>query len=690
MAAISPKDNHRGEGTRVTTGRQLPPVSQPPWLWLYLGLAVTRVIPSVVNTLREDWAQFDAVQAQVPAIATLRLLMVAEAVPVLLLSLGVLAVVFPAPRRWLVERHRVPPQGEGSGSGHELYAQIQGFVERHAPGVGISFTPDAGGHARIYPVTWRRARIMLFGGFPKLWDQHRPEAEAVLLHEIAHRRQGEHLIAGLGSPFSWLVRLWAAAYLVLSVPLAAILISSHSWLGTPAMAQLLFDAAAPIGLLVFPVAALWLAEFAADQWAAHLYGADTVRRALALTGPGPSRGAATRVGRMLSVLDHPPARIRRALLSREHSRTLLLAGWPAAVFPAFLVSVLTMVPVTLLLGWRASDQPGIICFGAGVALDSALVMAAASLLLLVSWPLLSTWWPRIWTPGPAPEPGEPKQPPVARPAIRPYLLASALPAMLILGSLLPAPAMPAADADRLVNERARKASPSLPPLPSPSASSPVPSTPTPTPSQTPTPTGSGETPTPSTGSRPELVGQFTVFWNPPGAGTFTHEAELALSDTTGVARVRTYASGAGMVYIDEDLSLTQAQGRWWYAGANPVVHGIEAEYHPDYFMLEQRNDTWTISHVCTSTDATVCYLAWGDLDRGTGNRPGTASGQLEAATCAELQRQADHFDELAEEAERLADEMTLDSTKEGLLENAEEARAGARESRQKMADGGCT
>lgn len=660
----------------MSTSRPLPPVSQPPWLWLYLGLAVTRVIPSMVNTLREDWSQFDTTQEQVPEIAILRLLMVAQAVPVLLLTVGVLAVVFPALRRWLVERHRIPtpPPGEEPGPGHELYAQIQGFVDRHAPGVEICFTAVAGGQARIYPVTWRRARIMLFGGFPKLWARHRREAEAVLLHEIAHRRQGEHLIAGLGSPFSWLIRLWATAYLVLSVSLAVIVISNRSWLGTSAVAQLLLDATALIGMLIFPVAALWLAELAADQWAAHRCGADVVRQSLAFTGPG-SAGATMWVRRMLSVLDHPPARVRRALLSGELSRGLLLAGWPATVVPAFLISVLTMVPVTLLLGWRASDQPGIIAFGGGVALDSALTMAVASLILLISWPLLSTRWPRIWTTRPAPEPSEPEQVTVARPAIRPYLLASALPVTLILCGFLPAPALPAIDTDRFVT-----ASPSPPPLPS--TSSPVPSTPT--------PTSSGETPTSSPGSRPELVGRFTVFWNPPGEGTFTHKAELALSGASGAARVRTYVSGAGMASIDENLSLIQSQGRWWYAGANPVVHGIEAEYLPDYFMLEQRNDKWTISHVCTSTDATVCYLAWGDLDRGTGNTSGTTSGQLDSATCAEMERQADRFDELAEEAERLAGEMVVDSTKEGLLENAEEARASARDTRQRMADGGCT
>jgi Zn-dependent protease with chaperone function len=669
----------------MSTSRQLPPVSQPPWLWLYLGFAATRVIPSTVNTLREDWAQFDTVQEQIPDVASLRLLMVAEAVPILLI-LGILVVAFPALRRWLVERHHAPiqPSGEEPGPEHELRAQIQGFVDRHAPGVEIRFTSDAGGQARIYPVTWRRARIMLFGGFLKLWVQHRREAEAVLFHEIAHRRQGEHLIAGLGSPFSWLVRLWAAAYLILSVPLVVLLISNHSWLSASAMAQLLYDATTPIGMLIFPVAALWLAEFTADRWAADRHGADVVRQSLALARPAKSGGVLSRVRRILSVLDHPPARLRRALLSSRHSRTLLLASWPATVVPAFLVSVMTMVPVTLLLGWRASDQPGVIAFGGGVALDSALAMLIASLLLLVSWPLLSTRWPRIWTPSRAQEPGDAVHSSVSRPATKPYLLASVLPAMLILGSLLPAPGMPAPERDTPAAWVAPMPSPTLRSFPTASTSTSVPSTPAQT------STSPDGIPTSDAESRPELVGQFTVFWNPPGAGTFTHEAELSLSGTTGAARIRVYVSGSGMVDIDEDLSLTQVQEQWWYAGSNPVVHGIEAEYLPDYFMLEQRSDKWTISHVCTSTDATVCYPAWGDLDRRTGDTEGTASGPLDAVTCAELERQADHFDELAEEAERLADEMTLDSTKAGLLANAEEARASAQETRQKMADGGCT
>jgi len=673
----------------------VPPVSQPPWLWLYLGLAATRVVPNAVNSLREDWAQFDMVGTDIPEIAPLRLLLVAEAVPMVFLALGLIGVALPGLRRRWVEWRvsAAPPTGGEHDPKHQMLADVQRFVDRHARGVEIRVTAVAGGHARIYPVSWRRARILLYGGFPKLWAQQRPMAEAVILHEIAHRRQGEHLIAGLGSPFSFLVRLWAVTYLVLSVPLVVVVTAEHGWVGNPAMAQLLLDAAAPVQLLIFPVVASWMAELAADDWAARCGNPDAVRRSFL-----PSPGVPARRRRALSVLDHPPVRLRRtAVPATGHSRFLSLVAWPATVVPAFLVSVAVMVPVTLLTGWLASDQPGVIAFGAGVALDSASTMEILALILLLGWPLLGTWWPRMWEPGGATGTIGASGGTVTRPSAKPFLVASTFPAVIVLGGFLPAPDLPQVDQKRLVEEAHEANEHSLPPQPSVPTTSPLPSAPTtslPPPASTtlPLPSASmspGRDPDPDTGNRPDAMGKYTIYWNPPGEETSTRKAEIVLDGGTGTARVQSYSLGEKkMVYIDEDLSLTREQGRWWYAGSNPVARGADVRALPTFFLLGQLNDEWTIIHACTSLDTTTCHLAWGGPD---GDDPEDRDrGQFDAAVCDELGRQADHLDGLALENERLADEMLLDSTREGLLEDARQSRDEARDVRQRMAGGGCS
>jgi hypothetical protein len=302
----------------------------------------------------------------------------------------------------------------------------------------------------------------------------------------------------------------------------------------------------------------------------------------------------------------------------------------------------------------------------------------ASLLLLVAWPVLSTCWPRIWAPRSKPEAHRPDHLTVQSPPVRPYLTAAIVPLAFLISAASPTPDLPMASNDSIIRDADERTHPSLPPLTTVSTQH--------------APAG------PSTQTlgtdTPDFTGRHLLFWTPTGEhSNTTHQAEIILLDGTGTARVTTYVPGAGTVYVDEELTLEHHEDTWWYVGANPVLRGVEGRYDPDFFMLEVRDGQWIISQVCTTLDASECYLAWEDPSSSE-DRNATptdqAPEQLDRATCNELADQAEWFDEIASDSQRHADEAIFDSNQPGLEHDAHDATASANAIRQRMIDGGCT
>ena len=94
---------------------------------------------------------------------------------------------------------------------------MQLFVGQHDPSIRLRATTRDDQMARIYPVSWRTARIAVFRPLPELWRRDREAAQAILLHEVAHRRHGDQLVVGLASPLVWLMRIWVPAFVVLAL-----------------------------------------------------------------------------------------------------------------------------------------------------------------------------------------------------------------------------------------------------------------------------------------------------------------------------------------------------------------------------------------------------------------------------------------------------------------------------------------
>lgn len=225
------------------------------------------------------------------------------------------------------------------------------FVASHDPSISLRVTIRSDQTARLYPVGWRRARIAVFRPLPALWRRDSAAAEAILLHEVAHRRQGDQLIVGLGSPFVMLMRIWVPAYLLLVfVPVTVYLAVGGSTLAPFVIIPSITQAVAIPGVIFLPVTALWLAELGADQMAARALGPGAVRQALRAT-------AGSRVSvlaRALALLSHPPRRLRLRLAAASPAGAAgLVAAWPAALVAWLVVLPFALaVPVLLLFAYR--------------------------------------------------------------------------------------------------------------------------------------------------------------------------------------------------------------------------------------------------------------------------------------------------------------------------------------------------
>ena len=300
---------------------------------------------------------------------------------------------------------------------------MQDFVARYDPAIRLRAVARDDQMARIYPVSWRTARIAVFRPLPELWRRDREAAQAVLLREVAHRRHGDQLVVGLGSPLVWLMRIWVPAFVVLALTPVVVYAALGGGLLTQAVAgQGAWPLLQPIGLLILPVTALWLAELDADLDAARVLGAEPVRRALQATGGS----------RLLGLLSRPPRRLRlRNAATRPTGSFALLAAWPTALAVQLLVIIAGAAVAYLLISQSLADTGRDLLAGTHQFLRSNQVLVIAAIIVLLLWPLLARPWDRLWSGGPGPDGRQPW---------RPYLAAAVVPVALLALSLAPLPA----------------------------------------------------------------------------------------------------------------------------------------------------------------------------------------------------------------------------------------------------------
>ena len=406
----------------------------PPWLWLWLIGDLAVLIPTEVSNERHQIALYTGhgeIAPQVTAGTPYTLLLlftILSGLTCLVLAAGVIATVFPQPRGRRVERRLgLAPAGANDDDGAAL-AEMQLFVGQYDPSIRLRATTRDDQMAQIYPVSWRTARIAVFRPLPELWRRDREAAQAILLHEVAHRRHGDQLVVGLASPLVWLIRIWVPAFVVLAVAPVVVYAALGRGLLTQAVAgQGAWQLLQPVGLLILPVTALWLAELDADLATARVLGADPVRQALEATGDT----RAPKGARLLGLLAQPPRRLRlRHAASRPAGTFALLAAWPAALIVQLLVIVAGAAIAYLLISQSPPDIGRDLLAGTRQFLLSNRILIIAAIILLLLWPLLARPWHRLWSARPGPDGRQPW---------RPYLTAAVVPVALLALSLASLP-----------------------------------------------------------------------------------------------------------------------------------------------------------------------------------------------------------------------------------------------------------
>jgi hypothetical protein len=375
----------------------LPRPLAPPWLWLFFALCLLSTAWNLPSLLTDPVAATRAVfdrgsHADPTVTAMLAVLAACSALPTLLIGLALVAVLLPRLRGRLVERRLVPP-GALPVRAASAVAQMQSFVDTVHRGVVVRLSAAPGnGGAQVYAAGWRAPRILAYPPLVALWEQDPAAARAILVHELGHIRNGEHLLVGRLGPFALLARAWAPVYLALlaAPPLLLPIADEQAF---EVAGSLLGGAvtAAPSGLIA-PVLALWVAELTADRVAAEDGRAQPLAGTL-------SRGRRA-FGRLLT---HPPRWLRRALLRRPDPATVaVLAAWPLTFLGELaLLGAAALVASagerwTLAQAWHHYT-------GAGHGFASAgLRTCLVAGLLLLCWPWLSGGWPALWTRGRAP------------------------------------------------------------------------------------------------------------------------------------------------------------------------------------------------------------------------------------------------------------------------------------------------
>lgn len=443
----------------ASSGQAILAVPIPPWLWLWVALFLAslpgrfRAAADQAQLLWQSERRLSEVGigAFVEPGGWLKLgasflPLVVELLPAAVLAAGLLYAAFPRHRAQDIERAdglRAPDPDHPSPA----LAELRAFLEQHAPGieqrVNLGATQKV---ARVFARRPFRSVVGIYGGALRIWRRDRATGEAILLHELAHHRQGDAALLGAGEPLPWAVRTAPVLFLsfivapiiVLVLQQAAVHAQSMadlasmrqdlgdtlalsglgqdglaalppeagfwSWMGdslanalrafTPGLPLLVVEAAAWITAgFILPVAAIWCSELNADRLA-ELHRPGALARWLADLRP--PRQPWHR--RTLGMLAHPPLRLRTVLACHAadpRALALLLVLFPAAYLVRLAAMIVWGAGAQLTAGQGAAGLPGqIVAWSASYAGSVAPVFLACGVITL-AWPELARLWERV-------------------------------------------------------------------------------------------------------------------------------------------------------------------------------------------------------------------------------------------------------------------------------------------------------
>ena len=388
----------------------------PPWLWLWL-VTYFIALPSSFTLLKQSWDSVAYGGASTGAAGfglwALGINSFLEIIPLLALFGGVVALAFPQARaNFLEKKYELKPASATGGA----IADIISFLQQHDPTLQVKVNlVRSGQYAFVYPLSFRQTGIAVFAPLVKLWRADQPMAEAMLVHELAHHRQGDAFVVGAGSPFRAVVERWVSLYLWLFVvpyAIAAISLFINFWQDLTLLSQagiswlsmlpqliphvigtalfLLFGAFMTtlslllwtLSLFMMPLAGLWSAEFNADQAAAQRSRPDTLKAISQLSSPVRWRQW------LLSRFSHPPDSLRRWFLA--HKQTEIALAILLLIYP--LTYVLRLV---VLSGFAISLGNFNLAENWALGLKTIAPVWLAIALVLALWPLVAGYWERL-------------------------------------------------------------------------------------------------------------------------------------------------------------------------------------------------------------------------------------------------------------------------------------------------------
>lgn len=406
----------------------------PPWL-LVVGLVCTLVPAAVVSSVgaATQVYEFSRAWSWLTGWASYVLgplsLLFAALVSVIGVS-GLVVIAVPQLRCWWIEWRFAVRVDE-----RRVLLEIQEFVHAQDASLDVRFSLSSGQVARVYPVSWRRARLLVFRPLATLWRTDVEAARLVLLHEIAHRRQGDHLLMGLGSPFTALARIGIpAALLMVGVPAAVYVIVGDEQgvlsdvRGGLAWLQLMNSSVTATVLplmLIGAVFLLWLAELNADRLAVHQAGTAPLQRVLESAARPPRL-----LHRIFAGFSHPPRRLRLFAAVRPALVSRILVYFPAVVVLGLLGFLAASLLTARLMFGALADS--VLPAAAHAQLETWMLPMALVGLVLLCWPAAAARYERLWISG---------APAGARPAWPPFLAAATPP--LAVAALAFVPVAPA-------------------------------------------------------------------------------------------------------------------------------------------------------------------------------------------------------------------------------------------------------
>ena len=396
----------------------------PPWLWFWMALYLLS-LPDQMHVWRTIWQNLGNLYPNSNDLIPLGFLLntstILEAVPLLVVFIGVITIFFPRVRAVRLERQfRLAEPMMAQPAVREICT----FLGQHAPGIVVRTNLLRTDQlAFVYPLGYRQTAIALFGGIILLWRSDQRAARALLLHEIAHYRQGDALIVGAGSFFTALLERWFTLYLGLVVlPLILVLgysrlvhlheLSALRGLGVsfPVTDVLLHELKLflhiflpgiifiscgllfwTISVIILPLTGIWCAELNADRFAivAMRQQPDDLLHALN------KLPKVTSWWRWLFFcMSHPPTRVRRwaAILSRSQTGLIVLL----LLFPLAYVGRLAVLMAWATTGHMMTKSGSEILLALGANAKTYLVTVApvwlAMAVLLLLWPRIAIYW----------------------------------------------------------------------------------------------------------------------------------------------------------------------------------------------------------------------------------------------------------------------------------------------------------